>query len=276
MEQKRIAFYGKGGIGKTTLAANVAAEFGRRGLKVLFIGCDPKSDSCMNLIGKRIPSVLEQSEALGTSLEEDDIVYKGCFGVSCIEAGGPEAGLGCAGMGFNIMMTELERLEILEQSWDVIIYDVLGDVVCSGFSVPMRNKYADRIFVVSTSAYMSLYAANNIIRSAVRLSPENHSIVGGLILNRFSSVKDMDIADLYCKDTGLECLSVISEDEHWGLSECACKPLNEMFPESKASKELSSLADSILRCGDKDFPKPMSVDDMDEFRNIIWKLYEQH
>lgn len=262
MKQRRIAFYGKGGIGKTTLAANTAAELARQGYRVLLIGCDPKADSCMGLTGSRIPTVLEQSAALDRPLTREDILFPGGCGVSCIEAGGPAAGVGCAGMGFGIMMGELERLGILEENWDVILYDVLGDVVCSGFSVPMRSRYADRIFLVTTSSYMSLYAANNILGSALRLNGGQNPI-GGLIQNRTKD--DRASVDLFCGKTHVPCISRISEDPLWAEAECLCRSVCT-FPGTRAAAELSQLAQAVLCCDGSFAPSALTVAQMDRFR----------
>lgn len=274
MKQNRIAFYGKGGIGKTSIASNVAAMLGKKGKKVLFIGCDPKADSCINLTGKRIPNVLNLSYEFGSDLKAEDIIFSGVYGVSCIEAGGPNAGSGCAGMGFNIMMSELERLNILKQDWDVIIYDVLGDVVCNGFSIPMRNNFVDKIFVVSTSQYMAIYAANNIINSAVNLSVNKRNIVGGMILNKHRDKKDSDIAEIYCAQTGLKLISEIKEDISWGLAECAGKVLCDIYPDSYSTKQVEELSDAIINCPDYDAPTALNVSQLDDFKRVLLNYYE--
>lgn len=271
MARKRIAFYGKGGIGKTTLAANVAAELGRQGKRVLLIGCDPKADSCMSLTGRRIPTVLQQSAALDRPICREDILFPGSRGVWCMEAGGPRAGVGCAGMGFGIMMTELERLKILEEDWDVILYDVLGDVVCGGFSVPMRSRYADRIFLVTTGSYMSLYAANNILDSALRLSGSTDP-VGGLIENRVRG--EEPLADRFCEYTGVPCIARISEDPLWGEAECRCQSVCA-YPGTRAAGELTALAEAVLSAEGGFTPRPMTVEAMDDFRREGWMRLEE-
>lgn len=262
MAQKRIAFYGKGGIGKTSLAANTAAELARSGKRVLLIGCDLKADSCLTLTGRRIPTVLQQSALLDRPLTREDVLFFGAEGVGCMESGGPAAGVGCAGMGFGIMMNEVERLGILKDNWDIILYDVLGDVVCSGFSVPMRSQYADQIFLVTTSSYMSLYAANNILSSALHLSGQKNPI-GGVIQNRWMG--DGAPVDRFCEKTGVPCVARISEDDLWGEAECAGRCVGE-YPNSRPAEEISQLAEKILFCGSAFVPMPLSVEEMDAFR----------
>ena len=160
---KKIAFYGKGGIGKSTTAANVSAAFSRGGKKVCQIGCDPKNDSTRLLLGRIAPLTVLDAERSkkGAALSLAEIAHEGYGGVRCIEAGGPEPGVGCAGRGIIVALERLKALHAFDDV-DVAIYDVLGDVVCGGFAVPIREGYAEEIYIVSSGELMSLYAANNI------------------------------------------------------------------------------------------------------------------
>ena len=160
---KKIAFYGKGGIGKSTTAANVSAAFSRMGRRVCQIGCDPKNDSTRLLLGRIAPSTILdlEREKKGAALTLEDLVHEGWNGVRCIEAGGPDPGVGCAGRGIIVALERLKALHAFDDL-DVVLYDVLGDVVCGGFAVPIREGYAAEIYIVSSGELMSLYAANNI------------------------------------------------------------------------------------------------------------------
>ncbi len=162
---KEIAIYGKGGIGKSTLASNISAALSVSGSRVLQIGCDPKHDSTRLLMrGKRIETVLDYIRDTGTlDQKREDILFSGFHGVGCIEAGGPRPGVGCAGRGIITAFELLDRFHI-KDDYDTVVYDVLGDVVCGGFAVPIRREYANEIFVVTSGEYMSIYAANNILR----------------------------------------------------------------------------------------------------------------
>ena len=165
---RKIAIYGKGGIGKSTTTSNLSAALALKGYKVMQVGCDPKSDSTKNLMkGMRIPTVLEQLKEKGEALELKDIVFEGFGGVLCVEAGGPTPGIGCAGRGIISAFEKLEELKAFEiYKPDIVIYDVLGDVVCGGFAMPIRGGYAREVFIVSSGEMMALYAANNMVAKA--------------------------------------------------------------------------------------------------------------
>ena len=164
---RKIAIYGKGGIGKSTTTSNMSAALAKKGHRVMQIGCDPKADSTKNLMkGKRIPTVLEQLREKGDELTLADIVFEGYAGVLCVESGGPRPGGGCAGRGIISAFEKLEELDAFGHfKPDIVIYDVLGDVVCGGFAMPIREGYAREVFIVSSGEMMSLYAAYNIAQA---------------------------------------------------------------------------------------------------------------
>lgn len=166
----RIAFYGKGGIGKSTVAAHLSAAFARTGKRVLHIGCDPKADSTRCLTSGRIPTVLETlGRSGGASSPGAACLSRGVRRLLCGGRRSPGR-RGCAGLGITAMADELNRLGILEEPWDVVVYDVLGDVVCGGFAVPMRKHFVDRVYLITSADFMALYAANNIMRGVARYS----------------------------------------------------------------------------------------------------------
>jgi nitrogenase iron protein NifH len=162
--QKRIAIYGKGGIGKSSTASNVAAACAEEGYKVMIIGCDPKSDSSITLLGgKRIPTILDLLRQ-GVKVNEEDIVFHGYRNVRCVEVGGPEPGIGCAGRGIIVAIKTLRDMCKEMDDMDLIIYDVPGDIVCGGFVAPIRKGLVNEAYVLTSGEYMPLYAANNICK----------------------------------------------------------------------------------------------------------------
>jgi nitrogenase iron protein NifH len=180
---RRVAIYGKGGIGKSTTSSNISAALAESGLKVMQIGCDPKADSTSMLTGGRIPTVLNTIRDKDDRTLED-MVHEGSGGVLCVECGGPRPGTGCAGRGIIAAFQELDRLDAMDvYRPDVIIYDVLGDVVCGGFAMPIRNGYARDVFVVSSGERMSLYAATNIATAVNDFQRDGYARLGGIIQN---------------------------------------------------------------------------------------------
>ena len=182
----KIAVYGKGGIGKSTTVSNLSVAFAEKGLKVMQIGCDPKADSTINLHGGLyIPTVLSLIKTKGSSLTLEDMVTEGYKGVLCVEAGGPTPGLGCAGRGIIAAMEKLKEKRAFEiYKPDAVIYDVLGDVVCGGFAMPIREGYAEKVFVITSGENMAIHAAANIAEAVRNFESRGYATLGGIILNR--------------------------------------------------------------------------------------------
>ena len=182
----KIAVYGKGGIGKSTITSNLAAAFATQGRRVIQIGCDPKADSTINLLGgqplKPVMNLMRESDTDPERI--DEIAREGFGGVLCIETGGPTPGLGCAGRGIIATFNLLEDLRLFE-TWqpDVVLYDVLGDVVCGGFAAPIREGYAEKVLIVTSGEKMALYAANNINTAVKNFEDRGYARVAGIILN---------------------------------------------------------------------------------------------
>lgn len=198
---KKIAIYGKGGIGKSTTVSNLSAALSLLGYKVMQIGCDPKSDSTKNLMqGEFIPTVLDAMKNKD-NLNLKDIVFEGFNGVLCVEAGGPTPGVGCAGRGIIAAFEQLEELNAFETyKPDIVIYDVLGDVVCGGFSMPIRNGYAEDVYVVTSGEMMSMYAASNISTAVKQFKSKGYASLKGLILNAKNVKGELNLVERLCTE----------------------------------------------------------------------------
>lgn len=182
---KKIAIYGKGGIGKSTVTSNLAAALSVLGYKVMQIGCDPKADSTINLLGGMPPEPVMNSLRNDITPGVADIVKKGFNGILCIETGGPTPGIGCAGRGIIATFDLIEELDIFGiYKPDIVLYDVLGDVVCGGFAAPIREGYAEEVYIVTSGEKMSLFAANNICEAVNNFADRGYARVKGIIMNR--------------------------------------------------------------------------------------------
>jgi nitrogenase iron protein len=256
---KRIAVYGKGGIGKSTIVSNLAAAYSSDH-DVMVIGCDPKADTTRTLVGRRIPTILDVvKEKKGA--DPDDILFLGYGGVKCLESGGPEPGVGCAGRGVIVAMNLLDNLGVFQPEPEIIIYDVLGDVVCGGFAVPLRENFADEVYIVTSGEYMALYAANNISKGIKKLK----SRLGGIICNCRGISRELEIVEEFASRLGTQVEGVIPRSELVQKSEIDAKTVIEKFPESEQAQKYRELASSILNNQEFAVPEPMGVDEFEEF-----------
>lgn len=282
-KQKQIAFYGKGGIGKSTIASNIAASYAEKGLKVMLIGCDPKSDCTRNLRGDvDIPTVLDvlrEKEAaklglteiiLGKRVEMDEVVHKGWKGVLCVEAGGPEPAVGCAGRGVILAVELLRQMGVFEKlELDVVIYDVLGDVVCGGFGMPLREGLADEVYVVTSADYLSIYAANNICKGISRHADRGGTPLGGIIYNVRGAIDDFNLVDEFAQSVGSKVIGAIPNDPIIMESEIYAKTTGEYKPDSQITDRFRELATAILGNEETVSPTPLSKERLAELARRI-------
>lgn len=257
---KKIAIYGKGGIGKSTTVANIAASYSKENKKVMVIGCDPKADTTRTLFGKRLPTILNTIRD-NKNPDISEIIFKGFGDVLCIESGGPEPGVGCAGRGVIVAMKVLEKLGAFNKELDLIIYDVLGDVVCGGFAVPLKEDYADEVFIVSSGEYMSLYAANNISKGIKKLKRK----LSGIICNCKGIENEKAIVEAFAEKIGTKVIGNIERSQLIQNSEIEAKTVVEKFPNSSESRGYKKLANDILKNNNYSIPEPMDNDEFEEF-----------
>ena len=244
----RFAVYGKGGIGKSTACTALSCAFAEMGMKVMQVGCDPKADSTLYLHGgERIPTMLEVLKAKRDAAKLEDLIVTGYKGIVCAEAGGPTPGLGCAGRGIAAAFEALDKRDVFDVVRpDVVIYDVLGDVVCGGFAMPIREGYADRVFIVTSGENMSIYAAANIVTAVETFRQRGYADLGGLILNRRNVPDELSKVEILASDLNTEILADLPRDDHISEAQDNNKSVMEAFPDCGFSHKIRQLAQTML------------------------------
>ncbi|MCL2227817.1 MAG: AAA family ATPase [Oscillospiraceae bacterium] len=259
-----IAIYGKGGIGKSTVAANLSAALSQQKHRVLQIGCDPKHDSTRLLLpyGHKLTTALDYMRVTNPQdYSLNEILAAGFGGVGCVEAGGPEPGVGCAGRGI-ISMFELLSLFGLKERYDITLYDVLGDVVCGGFAVPIRREYADTVFIVTSGEFMALYAANNILRG-IRNYDGGNKRIAGIVLNRRGINDEAERVGRFAEAIGLPIIADIPRSEAFAQAEAANKTLAEFDSDGAEAGIFRNLAENIVHGIGKYNAEPLSDDELE-------------
>jgi nitrogenase iron protein NifH len=263
---KQIAIYGKGGIGKSTTTSNISAALAVAGHRVLQMGCDPKSDSTNTLRGGNyIPTVLDSLRER-QSVKLNEVVYEGFGGVYCVEAGGPAPGVGCAGRGIITAVETLKQLNAFgELDVDVVIFDVLGDVVCGGFAVPIREGIAEQVFTVSSSDFMAIYAANNLFKGIKKYSNSGGALLGGIIANSINAPYSRNILDDFAERTHTRIVEYVPRSVTVTQSELQGKTVIEAAPDSEQAAVYRRLAERVFSFDDPSVPSPLEEGELREW-----------
>jgi len=259
---QRLVFYGKGGIGKSTVSANVSAVLAGRGKRVLHVGCDPKHDSTVSLMrGEMIPTVVDHGRT--NVVTPGDIVRTSPVGVDCVEAGGPQAGVGCAGRGITYTLELMERAGLLDaRRYDVAVFDLLGDVVCGGFAAPLRHGIGEKVIIVTSEEVMSLYAANNVARAVLNYA-SNGIVCAGLLLNLRDDSQDEGPVTRFTELLSTEVLGVLRREPLIREAEYARTTVVEHAPDAPITAQLNGLVDAILAVEPRDCRLPTPLSDQD-------------
>lgn len=244
----KIAIYGKGGIGKSTTISNISAILACKGHRVMQIGCDPKADSTVSLRhGKHIPTVIELIRSKGKEAKLEEMVATGYHGVLCVEAGGPTPGVGCAGRSIIAAFEALAQRKAFEiYQPDVVFYDVVGDVVCGGFAMPLRGGYANHVIVLTSGENMSIYAAANIATAVKNFGERGYAQLDGVILNKRGVENEVERVNEFVKEIGSRIVGTLDFDPVVQKATDAQQTVVEKFPASAMVAEYESLADKVL------------------------------
>lgn len=264
---RKVAIYGKGGIGKSTTTQNTVAGLAELEKKVMVVGCDPKADSTRLLLGGLAQkSVLDTLREEGEDVDLDDVRKTGFSDTLCVESGGPEPGVGCAGRGIITSINLLESLGAYDskENLDYVFYDVLGDVVCGGFAMPIREGKAQEIYIVVSGEMMAMYAANNICKGIKRYSDGGGVRLGGLICNSRKVDNEEEMIDAFAKKLGTQMIYFLPRDNMVQRAEIHRKTVIDYDPESEMAGHYRSLAKSIDQNDMFVTPKPMHTDDLEK------------
>ena len=264
-EIRQIAIYGKGGIGKSTTTQNLTAGLVEHGKKVMVVGCDPKADSTRLLLGGLAQkTVLDTIRDEGENVQLDRIMRTGFGGTRCVESGGPEPGVGCAGRGIITSISMLENLGAYTDDLDFVFYDVLGDVVCGGFAMPIREGKAKEIYIVASGEMMALYAANNIAKGISRYAKAGGVRLGGIICNSRNVDRELDLLRAFSKELGTQLLYFVPRDNIVQRAEINRKTVIEYKPDSAQAQEYRNLAEAVINNQTFTIPTPMTQERLEQ------------
>ena len=264
---RKIAIYGKGGIGKSTTTQNTVAALAEMGRNMLVVGCDPKADSTRLLLGGLSQkTVLDTLRLEGEDLDLEDVVKAGFRGVRCVESGGPEPGVGCAGRGIITSINLLEQLGAFgpEYKTDYVFYDVLGDVVCGGFAMPIRDGKAEEIYIVCSGEMMAMYAANNICKGIMKFAESGTVRLGGLICNSRKTDREDELIMALAEKLGTQMIHFVPRDNVVQRAEINKKTVIDFDPTVGQAEEYRSLAKAIENNTKFVIPTPLPIEDLEK------------
>jgi len=264
---RKVAIYGKGGIGKSTTTQNTVAALGEMGKKVMVVGCDPKADSTRLLTGGLAQrTVLDTLRAEGEDIELEDVQRDGFGDCQCTESGGPEPGVGCAGRGIITSINLLEQLGAYEddRQLDYVFYDVLGDVVCGGFAMPIREGKAQEIYIVCSGEMMAMYAANNICKGIVKFAEAGGVRLGGLICNSRKVDREEELIHALAERLGTQMVHFVPRDNDVQRAELQRQTVIQWKPECPQADEYRTLARNIENNEMFVVPKPLEIDELEQ------------
>ncbi len=262
---RQVAIYGKGGIGKSTTTQNLTAALAEMGRKIMVVGCDPKADSTRMLLGGLSQkTVMDTLREEGEDIDLEDILLPGFMGIRCVESGGPEPGVGCAGRGIITSINMLESLGAYESDLDYVFYDVLGDVVCGGFAMPIREGKAQEIYIVASGELMALYAANNIAKGIQKYALSGGVRLGGIICNSRNVDEELELLTAFAKELGSHLIHFVPRDNIVQRAEINRKAVIAFDPACTQADEYRTLASSVENNDMFVVPKPMHTDRLEE------------
>ncbi len=264
---RKIAIYGKGGIGKSTTTQNTVAGLAEAGKNIMVVGCDPKADSTRLLLGGLAQkTVLDTLREEGEDVELDDVIKEGYGGTRCVESGGPEPGVGCAGRGIITSVNLLEQLGAYEEdlNLDYVFYDVLGDVVCGGFAMPMREGKAEEIYIVVSGEMMAMYAANNICKGIVKFAEAGNVRLGGLICNSRKVDNESAMIEELARKLGTQMIHFVPRDNMVQRAEINRKTVIDYDPTHGQADEYRALAKKIDENKTTIIPTPLEIEELEK------------
>lgn len=263
---RQIAFYGKGGIGKSTTSQNTLAAMAEVGKRILIVGCDPKADSTRLILHtKAQTTVLHLAAERGAveDIELEEVVIEGFRNIRCVESGGPEPGVGCAGRGIITAINFLEENGAY-QDVDFVSYDVLGDVVCGGFAMPIREGKAQEIYIVTSGEMMAMFAANNIARGVLKYAHTGGVRLGGLICNSRNTDREDELISTLAARLSTHMIHFVPRDNIVQHAELRRMTVNEYAPDSNQSNEYRILGDKIINNTNLAIPTPIEMDELED------------